>query len=424
MRKDMGTKVQVSRILFFFIVLLVVIISEVQAQGIVPTTKEYIPKWRNGYLDIHSLSTGRGDCTFVVMPDGTSMLIDAGDVGTAWHVAQPNDTKTPGEWISKYIHDFSVNLPHRDTVDYFYLTHYHSDHVGVPGQIKGYNHGYGICGITRVGEDIHFNKIVDRDCPNYNYPSREYITKEPFFHEYIKFVEYQNKSCGTAVEKFQVGSKKQFRLLHDAKPYKKNFEVYNIAGNGYIHTGKGSGTRFMYDEDVNIFDENMNSCVILMKYGKFSYYNGGDIGGGPNKSYKAKHRDAETQIAKLIGRHVTMIKPDHHGWKESSNGYFLKVLSPELIVAMCCNKNHPYAGTLARLADPMTYDTPRQFYITNDGSKERIDGVDSTLWKNFVPHYGHVVVRVYEGGLRYQTFVLDAKIPDYHVLYKSEIKEL
>lgn len=407
-------------------------------QPLTAQPEEYLPQWHEGYLDIHSLSTGRGDCTYVVMPDGTTMLIDAGDIGPGWHVAQPNPSKSPAEWIAKYIRDFYPSARRQPAsagsakkyndnllpVDYFYLTHYHSDHIGVPSQIRGYNHGYGLCGITRVGEEVHFNKIIDRDCPDYNFPSRDYIVRETFMKEYIKFVEYQRDSCGTEVEKFEVGSKRQFRPLYNPKAYSKNFEIYNIAANGYIHTGKGKKTRFMYDEDPLGFDENMNSCVILMRYGKFSYYNGGDIGSGPHESFKTKHRDGETQIANLIGHHVTMIKPDHHGWKESSNGYFLKVLSPELIVEMCSNRTHPYAGTLARLADPMTYDTPRQMYITTDGSKERLDGIDPTLWQNFVPYYGHIVVRVYEGGESYQVFVLDSKVPDYHVLYKSPVTSL
>jgi hypothetical protein len=37
--------------------------------------------WNEGYLDIHHILTGSGDCAFVVMPDGTTMLVDAGDIG-------------------------------------------------------------------------------------------------------------------------------------------------------------------------------------------------------------------------------------------------------------------------------------------------------------------------------------------------------
>lgn len=34
--------------------------------------------WQPGWLDIHHIATGRGNATFVMLPDGTSMLIDAG----------------------------------------------------------------------------------------------------------------------------------------------------------------------------------------------------------------------------------------------------------------------------------------------------------------------------------------------------------
>ena len=98
--------------------------------------QDYLPKWEKGMFDIHFIATGRGDASFIVFPDGTSMLADAGDVGTGWHVAQPNDSKTPGQWIADYVHTFSEGLPHRDTVDYFYLSHYHGDHCGTWGISK------------------------------------------------------------------------------------------------------------------------------------------------------------------------------------------------------------------------------------------------------------------------------------------------
>lgn len=39
-----------------------------------------LPVWQPGYLDIHNVATACGDCTFIKMPDGTTMLIDAGDM--------------------------------------------------------------------------------------------------------------------------------------------------------------------------------------------------------------------------------------------------------------------------------------------------------------------------------------------------------
>ena len=135
-----------------------------------------------------------------------------------------------------------------------------------------------------MGETIHFNKIVDRACcGQLPIPSEEYMQKrEKFIKEaYFPFCAYQRDSCGTILEAFEIGSKKQFSPQYDRRSFRKNFEVYNIAANGYIHSGKGRKTVCMYDEDPEIFDENMFSCVVLFTYGKFTYYNGGDLGSGP-----------------------------------------------------------------------------------------------------------------------------------------------
>ncbi|MBQ7622277.1 MAG: hypothetical protein IJS66_00875 [Bacteroidales bacterium] len=387
--------------------------------------REYLPKWQKGYFDIHFIATGRGDASFIVMPDGTTMLADAGHLNDGWHVAQPNDSLRPSEWIVKYIRDFSAGLPHRDTVDYFYLTHYHGDHCGIQSVSLPGKHGYRLAGITEIGEYIHFNTIIDRECGEWKFPSEEYMSKrEKFIQEsYFPFCKYQRDSCGTVLEKFKIGSRTQFRPRNDTKSFRKNFEVYNIASNGHIHTGKGFKAVKMYDEDPTTFDENMFSSVVLFRYGKFTYYNGGDIGSGPHESFSAQHRDFESPVADLIGGHVTVLNPDHHGWKESSNAYFLRKLTPDVIVEMCSNRTHPYAKTLERWIDPMTYgfNHKPKLYITTDGSRERLG---EELWQNFEPWYGHVVVRVYEGGESYQVFVLDAKSGDCHILHAGEIVNL
>src|ERR1700744_2679412 len=61
--------------------------------------------WRGGQLDIHHISTGRGDASLIIGPDGTSIMIDAGAVsanGPFTLDLKPNDTKRPGEWIARY----------------------------------------------------------------------------------------------------------------------------------------------------------------------------------------------------------------------------------------------------------------------------------------------------------------------------------
>lgn len=96
-----------------------------------------------------------------------------------------------------------------------------------------------------------------------------------FIEEYMKFVNY-TVSQGTDAQKFQVGSNRQFTMVNDPKKYAKLFEIRNLCANGEVWAGKGKKSVKMYSGDPLLFDENMNSCAIRLRYGKFSYYNGGD----------------------------------------------------------------------------------------------------------------------------------------------------
>lgn len=61
---------------------------------------------------VHYIDVGQGDSTFIELPDGTTMLIDAGEIDQGGNVAT-------------YI--FSQGY---DTIDYVIATHAHSDHIG------------------------------------------------------------------------------------------------------------------------------------------------------------------------------------------------------------------------------------------------------------------------------------------------------
>lgn len=44
---------------------------------------DVLPAWAAGTLDIHQIVTGRGNSAFMMFPDGTTLLLDAGDAGDA-----------------------------------------------------------------------------------------------------------------------------------------------------------------------------------------------------------------------------------------------------------------------------------------------------------------------------------------------------
>lgn len=115
-----------------------------------------LPPWQPGILDIHHLQVGSSVSTFVIMPDGTTMLIDAGDVNKAAteHIWKdqgppldkltirppfPNKSNSPIGWIKLYMKEFwpkrgngffsqivSTLGTSEMALDYLLLTHFHS----------------------------------------------------------------------------------------------------------------------------------------------------------------------------------------------------------------------------------------------------------------------------------------------------------
>ena len=405
------------KIIFASVMLLCAVHAGASSREETHQSGSFLPEWQKGWMDIHTIATGKGDAAFVIMPDGTTMLIDAGDVtgGRMKAPALPNDTRSPGEWIARYIDYFSNGLPHPDKVDYFLLTHFHGDHMGSETALKP-GPQYGLCGIMEVGEYLKFGKIIDRGWPTYDYPSAEYVKKfcSSTLDDYRKFVTYQKEHNGTVPECFQVGSRKQFMLLNDPKSYNKDFEVWNVAGNLQAPLPVNGKVVKRYTEYINDIGENALSCAVLIRYGEFSYFNGGDLGGSP-----ADERDMESYVADLIGP-VTVIKANHHGWKDTCNPYFMWKTRPDVIIVPSSHVNHPWKATVQRIFD---HQMPgkRQMFVTCDAAREQVGEV---LWKYIQPYYGHIVVRVYEGGRSYQVFVLDAYSTDYRVLYKGDIEKL
>ena len=400
------------------ITFLLALVAALSAYG---QNKEYLPEWQEGYLDIHTIATGRGDAALIIMPDGTTMMIDAGDNAKKNDFQHPDATKTPAGWQAEYMKHFMAQLPAGKSLDYAMITHFHNDHMGTVKEMLPGTHGYGLSGITMVGELIHFDRLVDRGWPDYDFPSKEKVLgyNKGFMEEYIRFARYSEEH-GTQMQKFDVGSKKQFVMLHNPRPYAKSFEIRNLAANGEVWNGRGTGSHKMYSGDPMLFDENMNSCAIRLRYGKFTYYNGGDLSGGNwPQLYKSMERDFETPVSDVCGK-VTVMKANHHGYLETCNGHFLQALSPQVIIIDARSQNHPVPSTMTRISDPLVWKGDRDYYITVDRAKDKLG---EELWSKFKP-WGHIVVRVYPGGNSYQMFVLDADSRDYNVIYKSDVVNL
>lgn len=376
---------------------------------------EVLPLWTQGALDIHQISTGRGNSALIIFPDGTSMLVDAGAISgknPRYVAPRPDDSRSPAEWIVRYV----LEMLKRDPVpalDYALLTHFHSDHIGqiLEDSTLSKSGQYRLSGITEVGEHIPIRKILDRGWPDYQYPSP---LEDRNVKNYRAFLSWQAEHNGMRIERFQPGRNDQITPVRAPRQY-PNFEVRNLMANGEIWTGVGTNTRQEFPplNDIPAGDrpnENMCSAGFHLSYGSFDYYSGGDIPGIPFEGYPSWH-DVESPVAQAAGP-VEAALLNHHGYLDSQNAFFVGALRPMVWVLNVWESAHPTGRVYHRLQSTRIYPGPRDIFATNmhDANLLVVVGLDQLK-----SSHGHVVVRVAPGGSSFRVIVLDDSAETYKV---------
>ena len=382
---------------------------------------DVLAPWREGYLDIHQISTGRGNATFMILPDGTTMMVDMGDLGDTSHFRQevmpavPSSERSPAQWVARYVRHFSRPLCNDGKIDYMLITHYDSDHIGAPGTK----------GVSELDSLLHIEKIVDR---GYDYPTPELALamNRWTLPGYLRTME-SRAARGLGYEKFVVGSDTQFALLHELR---EDFKIRNIYANGHLWTGDGLrdiviGEGDEYAENLKAMNENRLSCTINVSYGDFDYHSGGDIQGSSVNSTRP-WRNVEKFVGEFIGE-TDVVLANHHAYSDAMYDPFLKAVTPQVCILPVWDYYHPQPSTLYNMLrggidddHPALRDSVN--YVFSAGivgsNRERL-AADGQL---IMPD-GHVVVRVYEGGDRFQVFVLNDRSLDYEIIYRSSVLE-
>ena len=375
--------------------------------------KEVYPKWMEGELEIHHINTGKGESVCCILPDGTTLLIDAGDIGNRNDPRNtctiPDSTREAGEWIARYILN-NIKFKDKKEIDYVLLTHFHSDHMGsysdkYPKTRKGGN--YRLNGLTEVAEYVPFAKMIDRDYPAYNYP---HAIDGPAFNNYRNFILWNTEYGSMKVEKFIPGANRQFVLVNNPTKYKDLFEIRNIVANGEVWTGVGQETRHHFPALENLKDsesvsENNCSAGIRISYGAFDYFNGGDITGAVYL-YSPLWTDIETPVAKALGP-VEVCEVNHHAWRDAMNEFFIASLRPQVFIMQVWNVSHFGLDVLARMQSERLYGGKRDIFATNTPriSKEYIS--QARNMKRLKGEQGHIVIKVHPDGKSFHIYMLD-----------------
>ncbi len=99
-------KINKYKLIAATIVILVSVVSALLAD------KTHIPQRNDEELLVHFIDVGEADCSYIELPDGKTLLIDAGEVEN-------------GEQVAKYIKDRGAKK-----IDFLIGTHPHADHIG------------------------------------------------------------------------------------------------------------------------------------------------------------------------------------------------------------------------------------------------------------------------------------------------------
>jgi beta-lactamase superfamily II metal-dependent hydrolase len=383
------------------------------------TPGQPLPAWTPGTLEIHQISTGRGNAGLFILPDGTTLLVDAGALPTTGPAtryfvpARPDASRRPGEWIAQYIkhalrHDSTPRL------DYFFLTHFHSDHMGLitPDSPTATGRDYKLTGITDVAEQLPIGTILDRAWPDYNYPGR--FDDSSAVTNYRAYLAWAQANRSLKVERIAPGRASQITLRRKPGSY-PNLVIRPVVANGEVWTGIGEETRQLFPplETIPAADrpsENMCSAALKLSFGKFDYFTGGDITGQLDAGEPAWH-DVETAVGQAVGP-VEVSTLNHHGYIDSQNANFVAAVRPRIWIFPAWSSDHPTIRVLRYLTSPRIYPGPRDLFATSIHEANLI--VNKNL-ERVASQNGHIVIRVAAGGSSYQVITLDDSSTTYHV---------
>lgn len=388
-----------------------------------------LPPWKAGQLDIHFINTGRGNASFLILPDGTTLLVDAGDLNAAEFEkinapmkispALPDSSLRPGEWIAAYIKQV-MPADRKPVIDYALITHFHSDHYGYvnPYTPMAANGAYRLSGLTDVGSLILIKKLIDR---GYTFPLDllHYYHNDATFNNYQAFIQYQKTKNGLKNEALIAGRDDQIRLLLNPDKYPQ-FSVRNVKSNGTIWAGKVSQVTTCFTAaDVmenGKFNENPLSIALKITYGPFTYYTGGDNTGYEGDDYPGR-KDVETPMAKVLGK-IEAMSLDHHGNRDATNDLFLRTLAPKVVVEQSWCSDQPGQELAFRLIRKNTSGASIDVFNTH---MQPVTQAYLGFWvaRAFSSLSGHVLIRVMEGGKSYLVYVLDDRSPVLKVKKKS-----
>ncbi len=236
-------------------------------------------------LEIHYIDVGWGGSVFIKGPDGTTVLMEAGNTGLGT------------QYVVPYLK--SIGVQPANGLDYMIGGHQHCDHVG------------GLDEVINAGYDVRIKQYSNGS----SYAST--------------CVDGWNAAAATTTAGAPVAMP-----VGTVIPLGNGATLTCIARNGSI-IGGGS---------VAVSDENDRSIALLIKYGGFDYLWASDLGGGSDSctGRSTAQLDVETSVINAISPGganplisaggIDLLHVNHHGSESSTNPTYFNKGNPAVAI--------------------------------------------------------------------------------------------